>query len=625
MCGICGVLNFNSQPVDKLWLTDMCGEMIHRGPDTEGYYLADRVGLGHRRLSIIDLETGSQPIHNESKTIWLIINGEIYNFIQLRKMLEENGHTFYTQTDSEVIVHLYEDYKEDCLRFLRGMFALAIWDSRQRKLFLARDRIGQKPLLFWQDEQRFIFASEIKAILQAPGIKREVDPKILNLYLSFQCVPAPGTMFKGIRKLLPAHYLIVKEKQVNIQRYWRLDFRVGQRLGLQEYKRGIQEHLSEAVRLRLMSDVPLGAFLSGGIDSSAIVAFMSRHLKNPVKTFSVGFSEKSYDEVKFARMVAKKFNTDHHELKVSPKAIEILPKIIKHYGEPFADYSCIPTYYVSQFAATKVKVVLTGDGGDESFAGYYRYTACKIAQIFDCLPPFLRKLIQNLLYLIPDRGDMRTTNWQLKRFFRSLHHPAQKRYLNWICSFNKQEKSLLYSSGFLTEVDLNYDFEFLTGLYRQKPGLNFVDDTIQVEMETYLPNDLLVKIDIATMANSLEARSPFLDHKFMEYAATNPLDLKLKRFRNKYIFKQALKGFLPAEIIKRKKLGFGIPIGRWFRGELKEYMQDILLDAKSINRGYFRKKYIERIIDAHLRGLTDNGYKLWTLLMLELWHREFID
>lgn len=625
MCGICGVLNFDLQKVEKGDLQRMCQTLAHRGPDAEGYHLENNIGLGHRRLSIIDLETGNQPIHNENKTVWLITNGEIYNFKELRQMLQNKGHQFATQTDAEVIVHLYEDYSEDCLQYLRGMFALAIWDGTQKKLFLARDRVGKKPLCYFYDGRRFIFASEIKAILQVPGVKREIDFEALNLYLSLQYVPSPWTMFKNIKKLPPAHYLLIKNKEVLVNKYWQLEVKTSPRLKQEEYEEGIRENLDEAVRLRLVSDVPVGAFLSGGLDSSIIVGLMSKHLTSPVKTFSVGFAEKLYNELTYSRIVAKKFNAEHQELLLRPKIMEILPKIVKYFDEPFADYSCIPTYYMAQFAAQKVKVVLNGDGGDESFAGYLRYNACKLAGYFDLIPAFLKKLILTSIYFIPKSSDIRMTNWQLKRFFRSLGLSPQRRYLNWISAFNSQEKKMLCHGSIIKDVNLGKEYELWDNVYGQNQGINFVESTIKVDIQTYLPNDLLVKMDMATMANSLEARSPFLDHKFMEYAAAIPVDLKLKNFINKYILKKTYENFLPRAIWQRKKMGFGIPIGQWFREELKDFLQDTLFDKKATGREYFNKDFITGIIKEHMQGDTDNGYKLWTLLMFELWFREYID
>ncbi|MFH1061309.1 MAG: asparagine synthase (glutamine-hydrolyzing) [Candidatus Omnitrophota bacterium] len=625
MCGICGVFNFNGQRIDENLINGMCDKLVHRGPDSMGKYIDDKIGLGHRRLSIIDLKSGNQPIPNEDKTVWVIVNGEVYNYIELRGMLEKKGHVFYTQTDSEVIVHLYEQYQEAALEYLRGMFAFALWDKQKKKLFIARDRTGQKPLVYWHDDKRFAFSSELKSLLTAPWINREVDPEALNLYLSFLYVPAPKTIFKNIKKLLPAHYLVVENGKLEIKKYWSLQPRIGSRKSIKEYKQGILEQLDQAIKLHLVSDVPLGVFLSGGIDSSAIVSQMSKYTSN-IKTFSVGFENKLYNELEYAQIIAGKFSTEHHELIVKPKAIEIMPKLISHYGEPYADYSCIPTYYISQFASRYVKVALCGDGGDESFSGYHRYTAAKVAEVFDLLPRFLRRIISRaVIELTPGGDDIRSSAWQIKRFFQGLEYPPVERYLNWISCFNHEQKKHLLNQSSLSKLNLNTDLDYLENVYSAKKTGEFSDITRQVDIDTYLPNDLLVKMDIAAMANSLETRSPFLDHKFMEYAATIPCDLKLHNLQNKFILKKALAASLPRKIVTRKKQGFAIPIGQWFRHELKDYAYDMLLDKTSIDRGYFNRTYLKQLLDEHTAGSTDNGYKLWTLLMFELWAREFID
>jgi len=625
MCGICGILNFSDQKVTKQDISTMCAALVHRGPDSSGMHIKNNLGLGHRRLSIIDLETGDQPIYNETKTICLVFNGEIYNFKILRRHLEAKGHTFFTQSDSEVIVHLYEEYREDCLKYLRGMFAFALWDQSTKKLFLARDRVGKKPLFWYRDNERFVFASELAALLSLPFIRRSVDHQALNLYLSFLYVPAPRTMFENINKLLPAHYIILEDNTVKVKRYWQLDFKTSTRKSLNDYKEGLIEKFNDSVKLRLTSDVPLGVFLSGGLDSSAVVAFMKKNSGETFKTFSVGFENKLYNELSFARAIADKFKTDHYELVVKPNAIEVLPKLIRHYGEPFADYSCIPTYYLAEFASKHVKAVLTGDGGDESFAGYYRFTATKVAQTFDLLPGFMGRLISQAISSMPAGNDIRNNTWQIKRFFKYLNNPELTRYLNWIACFDAQEKQELYNEEFQNSINPDADLHFLEHLYKDKKGSNFSDVSMQVGIESYLPYDLLVKMDIATMANSLEARSPFLDHEFMEYAACIPFDLKLHNLKNKFILKQALKPFLPAAIINRKKQGFGIPVGEWLRHELKDYMIAVVLDRGLALKRYFNKGFLERIINDHLKQRTDNGYKIWTLMMFGLWHKEFIE
>ncbi|MBU1087429.1 MAG: asparagine synthase (glutamine-hydrolyzing) [Candidatus Omnitrophica bacterium] len=625
MCGICGVLNYKGQKTDESLIKAMSDKLAHRGPDSFGKYIDQKIGLGHRRLSIIDLKSGQQPISNETKTIWLIVNGEIYNYLELRDLLEKKGHVFLSNTDSEVIVHLYEEYQEAALDYLRGMFAFALWDKPNNKLFIARDHTGQKPLVYWQDDQRFVFASELQALLAAPFINRQVDPDSLNLYLSFFYVPAPRTMFKNIKKLLPAHYLIVQDNKLEIKKYWSLNPCISPRKTLKQYAQGVREQLDQSVKLHLASDVPVGVFLSGGIDSSAIVSQMRKHTAD-IKTFSVGFENKDYNELEYAKIIADKFSTEHHQLIVQPKAIEIMPKLIKHYGEPYADYSCIPTYYISQFAARHVKVALCGDGGDESFSGYYRYTAAKAGQWFDLMPRVIRGLLsQAVLNLLPQGKDIRSNAWQIKRFFQGLEYPAVQRNLNWISCFNPEQKKQLLNKNILEKLNLNNDLEYLEKLYAGKKSADFSDITRQVDIDTYLPNDLLVKMDIASMANSLETRAPFLDHKFMEYAAQIPSDLRLHNLQNKFILKKALADSLPEKIIKRKKQGFAIPLGQWFREELKDYARDILMDKTSINRGYFQADYLKQILAEHAAGLMDNGYKIWTLLMFELWAREFID
>ncbi len=625
MCGICGIVNFNNKSVNADILKKMADALSHRGPDAQGFFIKDNVGLGHRRLSIIDLKTGDQPIYNEDQGLCLTFNGEIYNFRELRLDLQKKGHIFHSKGDAEVIVHLYEDYAEKCLDYLEGMFAFALWDRKNRRLFIARDRLGKKPLVYWHDQKQVAFSSELRSLLQAPFIEREVDFEALNLYLTFLYVPAPWTMFKNIKKLPPAHYLVVEKNKVEIKRYWKLVHRICRRRSFKEYKEGLTANLEDAVRKRMVSDVPLGAFLSGGIDSSAIVALMSKYSTGALNTFSVGFANQLYNELDFAGSVAREFQTKHNELIVNPDVLEVLPKITKHYGEPFADYSSIPTYYLAEFAARSVKVVLTGDGGDESFAGYDRYKAASLAEVFDLLPGFLIRSINAFIKNLYASDDIRKVNWQIKRFFKSLHYKPQERYLRWISAFYHEEKEMLLNPDFKRGSNTGLDENVFNRYCEGKSGNNFSDLMRQAEIETYLPYDLLVKMDIATMAHSLEARSPFLDHKFMEFAATIPYDLKLRGFTNKYILKRAFKNKLPRRIIRRKKQGFGLPIGQWYRGKLRNYIMDVLFDPLTLNRGYFRKESVQKIIDEHMQHKVDNGYKIGALLMLELWHREFID
>jgi len=634
MCGICGKLNFDGRPVDEGLIRKMCSVLAHRGPDDEGVYTSKHgarstehgIGLGHRRLSIIDLDTGHQPMSNEDGSIRIVYNGEVYNFLRLREDLEKKGHRFRTRSDTEVIIHLYEDYGPDCVKYLRGMFAIAIWDSPRQRLFLARDRLGQKPLVYTLTSSSFIFGSEIKAILADPQIKREVDLEALHHYLTYGYVPAPLTIFKGIKKLPPAHTLVWEKGQVKIERYWSLSYIPKLQLKEEEYVPRLLELLKESVKLRLISDVPLGAFLSGGVDSSAVVAMMAELSDRPVKTFSIGFEEASFNELKFARIVSRRFGTEHHEFVVKPDALEILPKLIWHYNEPYADSSAIPTYYVSQITRQHVTVALNGDGGDEAFAGYERYLANKIARSYEKIPAFIREgVILPLINRLPEDTTRKSLTRRIKRFTAAIRETPERRYVRWVSIFNNLQKKELYSSEMREGmVDLD-SVNLLVDVYRQAKADNFLDSTMFVDCMTSLPDDLLVKVDIASMANSLEARSPFLDHKLVEFAASLPPDLKLKGKTTKYILKKALKEYLPKDILYRDKMGFGVPIGRWFRNELKDYAYEILLDTRAKERGYFNPDSVKKILDEHTSGRIDHWCRIWGLLNLELWHRMFMD
>ncbi|MBI4712226.1 MAG: asparagine synthase (glutamine-hydrolyzing) [Planctomycetes bacterium] len=634
MCGICGRFNFNGAPVDEGLIHRMCETIRHRGPDSEGIYVNPKsefrnpnspsVGLGIRRLSIIDLQTGDQPIHNENKSIWIVFNGEIYNFQELRQELARKGHHFYTKTDTEVIIHLYEDHGTDCLRYLCGMFAIAIWDGNKQQLFLARDRLGKKPLLYVHTGQYLIFASELNAILENPEIKRELDRNAIDYYLTYSYIPAPMTIFNGIHKLPPANFLLADSKgSVNIQRYWNLDYRKKLQLTEPEYCRQIMDTLDEATRIRLVSDVALGALLSGGIDSSAVVGLMAKHLAKPVKTFSIGFDEKDYSELAYARLVADRFKTEHYEFIVKPDAIAILPKLVWHYNEPYADSSMLPTYYVAQQTRKYVTVALNGDGGDENFAGYRRYLAHKFTHL-----PFFNttgRVANKILKLLGAGAHSRSLLSQLKRFTDAAGIPDEQKYLKWSTTFPPALKQQLYSPQFAAEASNIIAGNYLTNLYLNAPANDLIDRLLYTDMMSYLPEDLLVKMDIATMANSLEGRSPFLDHKVVELTARIPSNLKAKGLTTKYILKKALKGFLPDKILTRRKMGFGVPIGHWFRTSLAGYLKETLLSDRSIRRGYFRKETLTNLIEAHTGGRQDYAGQLWSLLVLELWHRIFID
>jgi asparagine synthase (glutamine-hydrolysing) len=626
MCGICGKVYFSlKEKVDRSLIEEMRDVLSHRGPDDQGIYLKGNIGLGVRRLSIIDLETGHQPIHNEEKNIWIVFNGEIYNFKELRNILQKKGHFFYTQSDTEVIVHLYEEHREECVKYLRGMFAFAIWDEASHRLFLARDRLGQKPLVYFVTPSSLLFASEIKAILQDPTVPREVNLEALHYYLTYQYIPSPLTMFKGIKKLSPASFLIyTRGGNITLKNYWQLSYTPKFTLPEEELKARLWTELEEATKLRLVSDVPVGAFLSGGIDSSAVVGMMTKITGQQVKTFSIGFSEKAFSELKYARLVAQKFNTEHHEFIIKPKAIEILPKLIWYYNEPFGDSSAIPTYYVAYYTRQYVTVALNGDGGDENFGGYDRYLANKLALGVSRLPQFILKLILKLLEPLPESTARRDYLRLFKRFWRALLLPNSHRNIKWNSIFDNQEKEALYSPSLQALFKEKDVFEYQARQF-EKLKSDFLDKLLYADATTYLPEDLLVKVDIATMANSLEARSPFLDHKLVEFASRIPAHLKIKGFESKYILKKTLSSLLPPAVLSRPKMGFGVPVGKWFRFELKDFIQDFLLSPKFLNRGYFNPTQIKRLLQEHLSGARDHGPKLWTLLNLELWQREFID
>jgi asparagine synthase (glutamine-hydrolysing) len=629
MCGICGtVYRDRERIVTHDELQAMSSLLSHRGPDDAGVYLSGNVGLAHRRLSIIDLSpAGHQPMTNEDESIWIVFNGEIYNYPDIRGELLARGHCFRSNTDTETIIHLYEDKGEECVQDLRGMFSFALWDGKKRRLFCARDRVGKKPFVYAQTERGLHFASEIKSLLTCPAIDKKIDYQALHHYLTYQYVPSPSAIFAGIKKLPPGHTLIYEGDMVTVKRYWDLNYRDKLMLpSLDEYGERLREIFEEAVKIRLRSDVPLGAFLSGGIDSSLVVAMMQRLMNQPVKTFSIGFKEEAYDELAYARMVAQQYNTDHHEFVVKPDALEILPKLVWHYNEPFADSSAIPTYYVSKMTREHVTVALNGDGGDESFAGYERYLADKLADYYRHVPSFIRDgIFQKVIDRLPYSTDRRSFVRRLKRFIKGISEVPERRYVRWICFFDNEMKRDLYTPSFDALTKGTDSVELTVGWYDRSDAEAFIDRTLFVDVMSYLPEDLLVKVDIATMAHSLEARSPFLDHKLMEFAASLPADLKLRGIETKYLLKRTLCGLIPRPIVQRKKMGFGVPLDVWFRGDLKEMAYDVLLDNKSIDRGYFRKESVQKLLDEHASERYDHSYRIWALLFLELWHRMFVD
>ncbi|MEO5858807.1 MAG: asparagine synthase (glutamine-hydrolyzing) [Pyrinomonadaceae bacterium] len=627
MCGITGfVINKGLRP-ERGVLEAMNRAIFHRGPDEDGLFVDDHAALAMRRLAIIDLAGGQQPIWNADKTKCIFFNGEIYNYQELRKGLDERGHKFYTNSDTEAIIHLFDEFGVDCLQHLRGMFAIAIWDTVERSLFLARDRVGKKPLLYsHQPNGDLIFGSEFQALLKHPSVSREVDPEAIDAYLSFSCVPAPLTAFKSIRKLEPGHWLRWKAGAIEMQRYWMPDFSTKIKISEEEALEETTRILRESTRLRMISEVPLGAFLSGGVDSSMIVALMAQESSTPVKTFSIGFEEEDFSELKYARMVAEHVGAEYHEFIVKPNALDILPTLVDHYGEPYADSSAIPTYYVAKETREHVTVALNGDGGDESFAGYERYAAMRAAEKYHRLPAMLRKpFIEFPASLIPTSELKRSRIRDGKRFLSAASLPKVERYFRWNSAFDRSSKEDLYTRDFQGLLKLADASRFLGQWFDTANGSGIVDATMLVDQMTYLPNDLLVKVDIASMANSLEARSPFLDHNVIEFAASLPESMKLSGVETKSFLKKAAARLVPREAIYRRKMGFGVPVGKWFRGEMKEFVREILLSESSLNRGIVRPEVLRKYVGEHTSGDRDHAFRIWALLMLELWYQRFID
>ncbi len=627
MCGISGKLYFDhSRKVDSGLLHRMNQEQAHRGPDDAGIYHAGHVGLAHRRLSIIDLSpAGHQPMSNETGTCWITFNGEIYNFQDLRQELEHEGVRFRSRTDTEVILALYERYGSSCLERLRGMFAFAIWDEQNRLLFLARDRLGKKPLYYYYDEEQFLFASEPKGILQDPEVPAEPDLVAIHHYLAYGYVPGPYSAFKGFQKLTPGHYLMVRDGKVEVQQYWRLRYHPKLKLTEGQLCEELLARLRETVRLRMISDVPLGAFLSGGIDSSTVVALMSEVSSGPVKTFSIGFEEETYNELPYARMVAERYATDHHEFIVKPEALVVLPELVWHYNEPYADSSAIPTYYLAKMTREYVTVALNGDAGDENFAGYERHLAAVLAARYDRLPRMFRAGLERTVALLPAGGHVRSLYRRGKRFMAAVLKEPRRRYAQWCSVFTNEWKAELYTPAFREAVGPNDSVDLILEIYGRFQDEDFLDATLGVDVTMYLADDLLVKVDIASMAHSLEARSPLLDHVFMEWAASIPSRLKLSGRTQKYLFKKAVGRLLPVAVIARPKMGFHVPLDRWFRRELKDMAYDTLLSRRSVERGLFRADVIELMLNEHTQGRGKWDANLWSLLFLELWFQRFID
>lgn len=630
MCGICGVVYKDGTSPDPGRLKTANDLITHRGPDDEGFYINGPAGLAMRRLAIIDLNTGHQPISSPDGRYTIVFNGEIYNFLELRDELVAQGCSFRTKTDTEIILTLYQKLGPACVSRLRGMFAFAIWDKLEERLFLARDRIGKKPLVYTEQSGFLAFASELRSLFVWPGVSRDIDPEAIDLFLSLQYIPSPQTIYRQAHKLPPGHFLVMHKGQVRVERYW--DLPVGQppiTADVEEAKRLVADKLREAVRLRLISDVPLGAFLSGGVDSSIIVALMAEMSSQPVKTFAIGFEEAEFSELHFAREVARRYGCEHTEFVVKPEMADVLPKLAWHYGEPYADSSALPSYYVARETRRFVTVALNGDGGDENFAGYVRYFAMKLAGYFDLMPGPARAALRSGAELLPDWRAPYGFTWRLKRFLRSaLFTDLPRRHLKMICYFAEEDKDGFYTPEFEARLggQKGAAQDYLARAFAACPNEDFINRLLYVDFKTYLPECLMAKMDIAAMANSLEGRSPFLDHEFVETVFRMPGDWKLKGLRGqKWLLKEAFRDKLPPLIFNRGKMGFGIPLGAWFRGPLKSFWEDHVLGSCALARGYFRETALRQLWQEHQSGQRDHGYRLWALLMLELWHEECLE
>lgn len=629
MCGITGQFLFDPQAIVlPQTIKTMCSQMIHRGPDDEGYYFDRNFGMGMRRLSIVDIKSGHQPICNEDQSLHVVFNGEIYNYRQLRIDLMQKGHVFNTVSDTEVIVHLYEEFGDSCVKYLRGMFAFAIWDQNERRLFLARDHIGKKPLIYRLNNNCLSFGSESRLLLFDGQEKPSLNKEALFHYLSFQYIPSPLSIFETFHKLPAGHTLSCTNfDDIKIQRYWALDFTQKTHLTFMEAKDRLEDLLNEATKIRLMSEVPLGAFLSGGIDSSLIVSLMQRNSSERIKTFTIGFQNKLFDETQQAAITARHLGTEHQTLLVKPDFLSEIPRIVWHFSEPFADPSALPTYFLCQEAKKHITVALCGDGGDENFAGYTRYTINAIGLIVQHLPQVLtRKIIPAMLGLFPDKGIDRSLITAAKNFLQDLKYPPPARNIRSSFFFSDEQKKCLLTENFLTKIGVVETLPMALKWFEQIPAENFLDRCLGYDIAHYLTDNILVKADIASMAHSLELRSPLLDYKVIEFAAQLPLEWKLSRcYRTKHILKMIAADHIPSQIVNSRKRGFTPPIATWFRTTYRDHLQDVLLDPRAINRGYFKKVEIEKLIAQHEKRENDHSKRLWALFILEHWHRVFGD
>jgi asparagine synthase (glutamine-hydrolysing) len=624
MCGIAGIATTGKIEAKARQLVHkMCDVIVHRGPDDEGFFFSQRVGLGIRRLSIIDLQTGHQPVHNEDGSLAVVLNGEIYNYQALREELLKKGHRLSTTGDTETIVHLYEEYGDDLVRHLRGMFCFALWDEERQRLLVARDRVGIKQLYYTEQNGELVFGSEIKCVLQATESRQKVNAQSLAAFLTFLYVPAPATIYQGIAELPPAHYLVWENGKTRLERYWKLEYRLDGGHPESHYVDGLLAKLRDAVKCHLVSDVPLGAFLSGGIDSGTIVALMTEAIRGPVETFTVGFEGNFgfYDERKDAALVAKRYQSHHHEFLVRPQVKDILPRIIYSLDQPLADSSAIPNYYICQLARTRVTVALSGMGGDELAGGYERYLGVLLGKRYRSLPAILRRAVAGGVGLLPDLGGKgRFSTARLKRFVRSAERDSPRAYLQLLSSFTPQELRHLLVGSWSKELKHFSPEDFMVQVFRESGSDSPVNQMLFADVTGYLPGDLLPLTDRMSMAHSLEVRVPFLDHELLEFAASIPPEIKIRRLTKKYILKKAAGGLLPQEILQGKKRGFSIPLSFWFRSELRGFIEEQLAPARVDRAGFFDPGKVSDLLSEHLASRANHENKLWALLVFHLWH-----
>ena len=623
MCGIAGMVSTAAdQRVEAAAIHRMCEALVHRGPDDEGIFVKGGTGFGMRRLSIIDLAGGHQPVFNEDRSVWVVFNGEIYNFPQLRSELQSRGHRLSTHSDTEVIVHLYEEMGRDCVHQLRGMFAFALYDERRRKILIARDRLGEKPLHYAFDGQRLLFGSEIKAILAVAPELAQVDRQALRQYILFGYIPDPATAFSGIKKLPPGHLLELEDGKLSVSQYWDLpEYGTHSPASEEECLEELEVRLAEAVKMRLIADVPLGAFLSGGADSSTIVALMARSSSRPVKTFSIGFRQKDFDETPYARLVAQKFGTEHHELILEPDVVGSVETLTHSLEEPFGDASALPTYFVSCLARQHVTVALSGDAGDEIFAGYDRYRICLRERSLEWIPDWTRRIYREHIHrLVPRNVPGRSLSY-------SISLPWQERYLEDVSLRPLLRQIALFSDDFMVPSSGEADpLDVFRGYIEKAPARDPLSRLLYLDSKTYLPADILTKVDRMSMLTSLEARAPMVDHVFLEWATGLTAEWKMRGSEQKYIFRKlAARVGVPMEALHRPKQGFALPLVHWTRTELKELILTVLLEPRTLQRGYLNPRGVRQLLDEHFRGRRNHAGRIWRVLMFELWHRNYLE